>query len=201
MADFDPNSADGNDAAIKGGTDGTHIGNTGDRLKVTGEVTYVSEKDVMYFFTKLLNSGASSMSVNGATTPVYFTYAPSSNEISYLECILFQIHDSGTTTFNKFGAITALTNGITVQIKSKGTEYAFANFKDNETIMMVFNTHGLITPTSGFIEQSDTYIGEVHFEYPIKLQGSTGDYIRFKVNDNLTAIDHIDSSIRYWREI
>lgn len=34
MADFDPNSLDGNDTAIKGGTDGTFIGNVADALKV-----------------------------------------------------------------------------------------------------------------------------------------------------------------------
>ncbi len=201
MADFDPNSIDGNDTAIKGGSDSTVIGNIGDRLKITSEVTSVAEKDVMYFFTKLLNGSSSDMFVNGSSTPVYFEYAPASGQTSYLECLIFQLQDSGTTTFDKFGAITALTNGITILIKSKGTEYTFANFKNNETIMMVFNTHGLITPTSGFIEQSDTYIGAVHFQKPIKLQNSTGDYIKFKINDNLTAIDHIDASVRYWREI
>lgn len=34
MADFDPAYADGNDTAIKGATDGTHIGNVADALKV-----------------------------------------------------------------------------------------------------------------------------------------------------------------------
>lgn len=34
MADFDPNSIDGNDTAIKGGTDNSIIGNVGDSLKV-----------------------------------------------------------------------------------------------------------------------------------------------------------------------
>lgn len=195
MADFDPAYADGNDTAIKGGTDGTHIGNIGDRLKV------VDHKDVMYFFTKLLNSGSAIMSVDGSATPVYFTYAPASNEVAYLECILFDIQDSGTTTYDKFGAITALTNGISILIKSKGTEYTFANFKNNETILMLFNDHGVITPTSGFIEQSDTYRGSVHFMQHIRLDGAQGDYIKFKINDNLTTIDHMDACIRYWREI
>lgn len=192
---------DNNDTTIAGGTDNTIIGNVGDKLKTTSEVTSIAEKDVMYFFGKLYNGASSSMSVNGSSTPVYFGYAPGSGETSYLECLIFQIQDSGTTTFDKFGAITALTNGISILIKSKGTEYTFANFKNNESIMMLFNTHGLITPTSGFIEQSDTYIGAVHFQKPIKLQNSTGDYIKFKVNDDLTAIDHIDASVRYWREI
>lgn len=35
MADFDPNSADGNDTAIKGGSDSTIIGNVVDALKVS----------------------------------------------------------------------------------------------------------------------------------------------------------------------
>lgn len=37
MADFDPNSIDGNDTAIKGGTDGTIIGNVDDRLKIDAD--------------------------------------------------------------------------------------------------------------------------------------------------------------------
>lgn len=201
MADYNPNLIDGNDTAIIGGTNGTIIGNVGDKLKTTSEITSIAEKDVMYFFTKLLNGSSSNMSVDGSITPVYFEYAPASGQTSYLETLIFQIQDSGTTTFDKFGAITALTNGITILIKSKGTEYTFANFKNNETIMMLFNTHGLITPTSGFIEQSDTYIGAVYFQKPIKLQNSTGDYIKFKINDNLTTIDHIDASVCYWREI
>lgn len=39
MADFDPNSIDGNDTVIKGATDGTFIGNVGDRLKTTSEIS------------------------------------------------------------------------------------------------------------------------------------------------------------------
>lgn len=45
MADFDPNSIDGNDTVLKGASDGTHIGNVGQRLMVDALLNYGSSEE------------------------------------------------------------------------------------------------------------------------------------------------------------
>lgn len=203
MGDFDQNQLDGDSTVIKGATDQTHIGNIADRLKVDTLVNSSAPyKRVVYGFARPADgSGGHNMGVNGSSVNVNFTYAPTGSEIVYVESIEFQMLDPGTSNYDNFGGIAALTNGVQLIIKLAGTEYTLYNFQKNEEIAMLFSRNPLIPPTSGFFEQSDAYMGTMDFNVPIQLNASTGDFIRFKIRDNLTNIQHMDSMIKYWKEI
>jgi hypothetical protein len=188
---------------LLGGTDGTTIGNVGDRLKVDSlSSSGAPYKRVIYQFARPEDgSGDHNMGVNGASVNVNFDYAPTGSEIVYVESIEFQILDPGTSNYDNFGGIAALTNGVQLIIKLNGTEYTLYNLQRNEEIAMLFSRNPLIPPTSGFFEQSDAYMGTMDFDVPIQLNASTGDFIRFKIRDNLTGIQHMDALVKYWKEI
>lgn len=197
------NSRDESKVEVVGATDGTSIGNVGDRLKVDAQISSQIPTNVraIYFIDYLRNAGSALMSVNGSVTPVNFDFTPASSETWYLEQMSIFIQDTGTMNATNFGSISALTNGIEILARSNGTEYTVSNIKNNESIAHIFNEGKLPGPSSGFIETSDAYLGTVFFRNPILLQNSTSDYARVKVRDNLGGIDRLTMVVKLWKVI
>lgn len=191
---------------INGGTDGTLIGNTSNRLlvdagTVSTSLSPIPSQRVMYSKTFCTNAGSSAANVNGSVTPVNFDFTPAAGETWYLEVATIFFADSGTTSIGNFGALAAITNGIDFRIRSNGTEYLVNNFKTNWEVTQVFPDFTYQVPTSGFLESSDTFVSGCVFRVPITLQNSTSDYVRFRIRDNLTAIDHLRFMVHAWRVI
>ena len=62
------------------------------------------------------NGSTENMNVNGSVTPVaFFVNAPANTYFRVCRCI-WRIEDSGTISSDTFGVITALSNGITVEL-------------------------------------------------------------------------------------
>lgn len=145
---------------------------------------------------QLLNAGSKAMNVNGGT-PKTFSYSPGSGVVGItgLSCLL---KDDGATDFNKFGAITALTNGVLLQWSINGSTQTIATVKDNSDLAHVFphNQHfgnsatlsilSIVTP-EGFGNSTNVFRGILQFRQVITLSGS--DAINAIVQDNLTSID------------
>lgn len=145
---------------------------------------------------ELLNSGSKAMNVNGGT-PKTFSYSPGSGSIAVLglSCLL---KDDGATDFTKFGAITALTNGVLIQWSIGGTTQTVSTIKDNSDLTHTFpsNQHfgnsatlsilSIVTP-QGFGNSTNVFRGILLFDEPIILTGS--DAINGIVQDNLTSVD------------
>lgn len=179
-----------------GNTDGTLIGNTGTRLHVE---TYDPQSS--YQLNKLQNGGSESLLVNGSVTPVNFDWTPGASETWYLEAMSIFLADSGTTSPTNFGALSTLANGLELHAKVAGTDYTVANIRTNMDLLLTFNTDGIIPPTSGFIEMSDAYTGTLTFNKPMKLTGSTSDFVRARVRDNLTGLDQLRVIAKVWRVV
>lgn len=145
---------------------------------------------------QLLNAGSKAMNVNGGT-PKTFSYSPGSGAVAIagLSCLL---KDDGATDFTKFGAITALTNGILLQWSIGGNTQTLATIKDNSDMTHAFphNQHfgnsatlsilSIVTP-QGFGNSTNVFRGVLKFDEPIILSGT--DAINAIVQDNLTSID------------
>lgn len=145
---------------------------------------------------QLLLSGSKAMNVNGGT-PKTFTYSPGSGNVRViaLSCLL---KDDGTTDMTKFGAITALTNGVLLQWSIDGSTQTMATIKDNSDITHTFphaqhfgnsatlSILAIITP-QGFGNSTNIFRGMIVFNQPVTLSGS--DAINVIIQDNITAID------------
>jgi hypothetical protein len=177
--------------------------NSENRLLVDAKFDIIPSSNgrIIYKSIPLANSGSPLMNVNGSVTPVYFTWSVPANETWYLENIRLFFNDVGAQDPNKFANLATLTNGLDVLIKANGTEYTYANFKNNIEILMSTNRNFLPTDTSGFLSSTDVFIGDINLQNPIKLTNSTSDLVRIKVQDNLTAIDYFYSSILVWKAL
>jgi hypothetical protein len=191
---------DNDDIILKGGTDSTPIGNIGDRLKTDAAVSSIPSSPPIYACNRLRNGGSDSMAVNGSVTPVNFDWAPASGETWYIETIGLFLQDNGTTLPTNFGSISGgLTNGVDVIIRSNGVEYTFTNLKTNIDLAMCFRDNYYVPGTSGLFESADIVCSETLFKQPVKLSEATGDFVRFRIRDNLTGLDQFRAGTRVWR--
>lgn len=149
---------------------------------------------MIYMMQQLLNSGSKNMNVNGGT-PKTFSYTVSAD--SQLVKLICLLKDEGATDFTKFGAITALSNGVLIQVTQGGNTRTVATLKDNGDLCTMFPTNqfgngavlsilSVVTP-EGFGDTNNCFMGEVTFDDPIIL--ANGDSISVIIQDNLSTID------------
>ncbi len=194
-------SADDNhsDIVIKGATDGTQVGNFSDKAKVASHLHPEPLFDVLYKKVYLLNGSSRLMNVNGSVTPQNFSFAPADGETWYIESLAIFLEDNGTLASGSFGAGAALTNGILLQVQSKGISLELAKITTNADLSMVFSSTLLTSALGdGFGDTKDLFGGMTSFQTPIKLTGST-DYVRFAIQDNLTILDRFIAMVTLWR--
>ena len=107
--------------------DGTKLRTTSDPLTANSAMD-PNDLQVVY----LLNSGSNDMGVDGSDPSVSFSYAPPAGKILVAGRMIFYLEMSGLGFDSvKFGNITALTNGVSIQ--ADGIE--IQNWKDNVDIV------------------------------------------------------------------
>ena len=143
------------------------------------------------------------MNVNGSGTAQSFSFSPGTGPFAVTDIDVL-LEDAGADNFNKFGAITALTNGIKIQWTISGTTTVLAIVKDNAEMTNIFPHHqhfgsgailsllGVVTP-EGFGNSSTVFKGCIHFDQPVLLQDS--DILEAIVQDDLTAIGTLEIGI------
>lgn len=182
------------------GVEQEFIGSSNRRLWVDSLNSPVPLSNVIYQVHRVVTPGNSDdLRQNGSVTPVNCTWSPGVGTTWYIEDLRFLIIDSGTTSSTNFGALAALTNGVEIQIRSQGITTTLTTLKTNIEIAMFFKESPLITPTAGFFETSDAYVGQITFDKPIIVQNSKADFVRLIVKDNLTALDQLKLFVKAWR--
>ena len=200
MADLD-NGEGSQDVKIYGNAGNVAEVTIDNRLKTTTAVSAVPETPVTYKSVDLMNGGDPDMAVNGSGTPVEFDFTPGSGEVWYVESITFIINDNGNSGPLDYGSIAAgLTNGFQLEVKSAGDVSTISNMKNNIEIAQVFHSQAW-TPTAGFMNGENVFVGSLDFMHPFILAESTGDYLKGIVNDNLTGLNFQRVRLKIWREI
>ena len=147
------------------------------------------------------STGSSVMNINGSTTNVDFYVSAKQYDV-YINTIVFTIADAGAT-LDKFGNITALTNGleffyfnqdigryvIESGLKSNFDFIRLANFEPS------FGTGADAFKATNVIGTSEAYVGVIDLEdifgvqWGLKLTANSTDRIGFAVKDDISAID------------
>lgn len=108
-------------------------GPDGNRLRVRthplADVDALDAGDLVVQY--LLNSGSDDMGVNGAVTPVIFSYAPPANRKLVAGRLLGYLEMAGNFDSVKFGDLAALANGVEIWADGK----LIANWQDNVDIL------------------------------------------------------------------
>lgn len=129
-------------------------------------------------------------------TPQFFTAAPPSNEIWYIFGLTFYIAAAGGLVHDKFGNGLTLTNGLELegQIDNNPVNTFFELFRNSDIA-----THFMQGGNTG---SNNSFSGIIDIRpLAVTLTGSTGDFLRWRVQDDLTTALFIASTLRIWRKI
>lgn len=192
-----------NATEIEGATDGTAIGNVGDRLKVDAAFTQspVPGEDVLWTSThlKLNGTGTIEMDVNGATGQDIFSVLPGAGEVFYLHSVTILIIDPGNMLYSNFGSLGGLANGCDLRCQSKGVSHLMAHVENNMDLATEFPTDQLVLSTAAmFFTEDDVYSGSFTLPVPTILRGDDSDFIRMEINDNLVGLTFFRCRVKYF---
>lgn len=149
------------------------------------------------------SAGGQDMTVNGSTTSVDFSVNASSEYDIFIKYISVVIGDGGAPALNKFGALTALTNGVSWSWfnQDQGSYELHEGIKTNlEFIRIGGDTAGIGTGTDAFLADvsgggtEKSYLPNIDIaetfglNYGIRLKRGSKDKLIFTVNDNLTSL-------------
>ena len=140
------------------------------------------------------------MGVDGSTTPQEFYISAQSDKDIFIKTISVRIGDNGAR-LNLFGALSALTNGITWAFNT--TSLGDVTIKDEiqtnlDFIRMGIATQGIGDGGSAFRadvsgSSADTYLPVIDltqtfgFPWGLRLEKGTNDKVSFIVNDDLST--------------
>lgn len=156
-----------------------------------------------YFTDNGIKSGSNIMRVDGSTNYVDFCISSSSDYDIYIKYITVEIGDGGTPALNKFGALTALTNGVAFYWDSQIEPLyeLHEGIKTNkEFIRIASDTAGIGTGLDAFLADvsgggtEKSYLPNMDMNeiyglpWGLRLKRRTNDKIIFRIQDNLTGL-------------
>jgi len=160
--------------------------------------------DILPYRSYFTNNGSKLMNVNGAVTNVDFTVSALQEYDIYVKYISVEIGDGGTPNLNKFGDLTALTNGVSwYWFNQQEGEYELhEGIKTNKefTIRVGNDSAGFGDGVNAFLADVSGGVSEKSYfpqidisesyglPWGLRLRKGTTDKIVFRVSDNLTAL-------------
>ena len=153
---------------------------------------------VVPLVTQLLNVSSKAMNVNGSSTNQVFSYSPGSNvngnNNAELLSLSILLESTGTDAFNKFGKLTALANGLSVDLSVGGTSYNICLIKDNSDLVTMFpdnnfgsSAQGTLGGAVGFGASVGVFTGKMILnDTSLVLNGT--DSITVTVKDALSSL-------------
>jgi hypothetical protein len=156
-----------------------------------------------YFTDDGTASGSNDMIVDGSSTPQEFWVAADTEKDVHIVTISVDLSDGGTPNMNKFGDLTALTNGVSVDYitQDQGTVQLHNGIKTNREFVRFGNeTPAIGTGADAFLADASgggsekAYLPKVdvreQFGMPfgIRLRKGTNDRLVFTVNDALAGL-------------
>lgn len=156
----------------------------------------------------LLNGSSGAMEVNGSVTPRVFSYTATGSCRVKEICVL--VADDAASTWNQFGGLAALTNGVLIEAVQGGQATTIALIQRNRELAAAFSSfqsYGspLVSALGALLGIGGT---QFVFQGSIDLKNESefieledGDVIRATVQDNLTNLVAMNMAVKVVREV
>ena len=156
-----------------------------------------------YFTDDGYTSGSNDMTINGSSISVDYCVSASKDYDIYIKSISVVIGDGGSPALNKFGALSALTNGVSWSLFSNelGLYELHDGIKTNlEFIRLGVDTAGIGTGTDAFLADvsgggtEKSYLPIIDLAetfglaYGVRIRKGSNDKLIFSVRDDLTGL-------------
>jgi len=153
------------------------------------------------------SAGSTDMAVDGSVNEVEFCVNAEVDFDVYIKSLSVEIGDSGSPTLNKFGSLTALTNGVEMVYKTTelGELILHEGIKSNKEFIRVgVDTFAIGTGTDAFLadvsggSSTKSYLPVIDLQetyglpFGLKLRKGSEDKLIFRVRDDLTGLDIFD---------
>ena len=153
------------------------------------------------WLAKFLNSGSSiEMNVDGSDPVVKFKYTVPANRCAVIRRVNWAIEDA-TVKMPEFGGISALTNGLLVQVIDTDTTTVVLDFLDGNPIKQNFH-FALLAGSDVDIERDTGNVNETLFVRWSLYKGggplflAPGQIFQVTVQDDLTGLDAFHASLQ-----
>lgn len=146
----------------------------------------------------LKNAGSADVNVDGSGTPVTFSYSPPAPNAASIARLIMYLETAGAMDSILFGDLTALTNGIDIQITDNGTTDVIETWKTNKDILQDMYDFG----SAGVLFGKTNRVATGRWTYARATGGSRGLYVpkggsfEAVVNDNLTGLTFLHFHIQ-----
>jgi len=156
-----------------------------------------------YFTDNGTSTGSNVMTVNGSTNFVDFSINASAEYDIFIKYITCEIGDGGSPSLNKFGSLSALTNGVAWywNTQEESLYELHEGIKTNkEFIRIASDTAAIGTGTEAFLADvsgggtEKSYFPNIDmeeiygFKYGLRLRKGTLDRLVFRIQDNLSGL-------------
>lgn len=156
-----------------------------------------------YFTDDGTSTGSNDLTVDGSSTSVEFSIDAIPEYDIYIKSISLVIGDGGSPALNKYGNLTALTNGIKWDLfnQEEGAYELHDGIKTNlEFVRLGVDTGAIGTGTDAYLADvsgggtEKSYLPTIDIEetfglrYGLRLRKGTTDRLIFTVRDNLTDL-------------
>jgi hypothetical protein len=156
-----------------------------------------------YFTDDGTTTGSNDWTVDGGTTPTEFYISASSEYDIYIKSISVLIGDGGSPALNKYGAESALSNGVlwTLFNQDVGNYTLHDGIKTNlEFVRLGVDTGAIGSGVDSFLADTSgggtekSYLPTIDMgetfglQYGVRLRKGTTDKLIFTVRDNLTGL-------------
>lgn len=156
-----------------------------------------------YFTDNGTRTGSSDLAVNGSASYLDFFITASEDYDIYIKYISTEIGDGGTPSLNKFGALSALTNGVGFYwfTQSEGEYELHEGIKTNKEFIRISTDTGAIgTGTEAYLADvsgggtEKSYLPNMDISenyglpWGLRLKKGSTDKLIFRVADNLTGL-------------
>jgi len=150
--------------------------------------------------------GSKEMAVDGSVAAVDFFIQPAGGELWIIDYVTLLLIDAGDMNANVFGALgAALGTGLQLIERINGAESIYSTIQDNADLAQFFfggtSTIGAGGGVdAGFLNTVDKALGRITFDGKITLDGDDNDRLIIRVNDDLTGIDTLMTSVHIREE-
>jgi len=136
-------------------------------------------------------TGSSDMTIDGSATSVEFFIRANTTKDIYIKSLVITGTD-GLINFSRFIGVLALGTGADLDLVQSGVT--------TPLIASAITNVDLVTAASGQFElvsgnPNDTIIFRIEFPILVRLIRGSSDFLRFRVNDDLTGISTLDITV------
>lgn len=167
---------------------------------IEGDVEAITNTvESVYRIVAAANGSNINANVSGTLgVPVNFRVTIGVGETWYLDTLTFLLNDNANFANTGLGGQGAVTNGIQINVRTKGVVQNLTTIRNNYDLIKTFTKDVFSSVAVGLLSTDRTYRGSVEFKNRITL--NEGDYVELKIQDNLTGLTGVFLDAVIWRE-